>query len=148
PWQLALFPEEAQQEFWGDDPSALNSSSYNPTGKAERVAGGYTLSGRWSFSSGCDHCRGVMLGAMPGTRDVPGIGKVPDMRSFLLLPGQYKIDDNWHVSGLRATGSKDIVVDGAFVPEHRSQSHLDYSLGAPLPGQEKNDGVLYRLPWS
>jgi 3-hydroxy-9,10-secoandrosta-1,3,5(10)-triene-9,17-dione monooxygenase len=148
PWQLALFPDEAQQEMWGEDPSALHSSSYNPTGKAERAPGGYRLSGRWSFSSGCDHCRGVNLGAITGARELPGGGHAPELRSFLLLPGQYRIDDNWHVAGLRGTGSKDIVVDGAFVPEHRTQSHVDYALGLPLPGQEKNDGPLYRLPWS
>jgi len=142
PWQLALFDERAQQEMWGDDPATMHSSSYNPTGKAERVDGGYTVSGRWSFSSGCDHCRGVNLGAI-----VRG-GDMPEFRSFLLVPGQYRIDDNWHVVGLKATGSKDIVVDETFVPEHRTQSHLDYAFGKPLPGQERNDGPLYRLPWS
>jgi len=147
PWQLALFPEEAQQEMWGADPTTMHSSSYNPTGKAEKAPGGYKLFGRWSFSSGCDHCRGVNLGAIAGARDVGG-GQLPDFRSFLLLGGQYRIEDNWHVAGLRGTGSKDIVVDGAFVPEHRTQSHLDYALGLPLPGQERNDGPLYRLPWS
>jgi 3-hydroxy-9,10-secoandrosta-1,3,5(10)-triene-9,17-dione monooxygenase len=148
PWQLALFPEEAQQELWGSDPSALPSSSYNPTGKAVKVAGGWELSGRWSFSSGCDHCRGVILGAVAGARELPGGGSAPEMRSFLLLAGQYEIDDNWHVAGLRGTGSKDIVVHGAFVPEHRTQAHLDYALGLPLAGQEKNDGPLYRLPFA
>ncbi|HTO68356.1 MAG TPA: acyl-CoA dehydrogenase [Myxococcota bacterium] len=148
PWQVALFPEEAQQELWGRDPSALPSSSYNPTGKAVKVAGGWELSGRWSFSSGCDHARGVVLGAAAGARELPGGGSAPDLRSFLLLAGQYEIDDNWHVAGLRATGSKDIVVTGAFVPEHRTQSHLDYQLGAPLPGQVKNDGPLYRMPFT
>jgi 3-hydroxy-9,10-secoandrosta-1,3,5(10)-triene-9,17-dione monooxygenase len=147
PWQLALFAEEAQQDMWGEDPSALHSSSYNPTGKAEAKPGGYELSGRWSFSSGCDHCRGVNLGAITGAREV-GEATLPDFRSFLLLPGQYRIEDNWHVAGLRGTGSKDIVVDGAFVPEHRTQSHLDYALDLPLPGRERNDGPLYRLPWS
>ncbi len=147
PWQLALFPEEAQQEMWGDDPTTMHSSSYNPTGKAEKAPGGYKVRGRWSFSSGCDHCRGVNLGAIVGTRDVAG-KQVPDFRSFLLLAGQYRIEDNWHVAGLRGTGSKDIVVDDAFVPEHRTQSHLDYAFGLPLPGQEKNDGPLYRMPWS
>ena len=142
PWQLALFDERAQREMWGDDAATMHSSSYNPTGKAERVDGGYTVSGRWSFSSGCDHCRGVNLGAV-----VRG-GEMPEFRSFLLLPGQYRIDDNWHVAGLKATGSKDIVVDETFVPEHRTQSHLDYAFGRPLPGQERNDGALYRLPWS
>jgi 3-hydroxy-9,10-secoandrosta-1,3,5(10)-triene-9,17-dione monooxygenase len=147
PWQLALFPEQAQQELWGEDPTTLFSSSYYPTGKAEKVAGGWRLSGRWSFSSGCDHCRGVMLGAIPGAREIDGKA-LPDLRSFLLQPEQYRIEDNWHVAGLRGTGSKDIVVDGALVPEHRSQSHLDYALNLPLPGRERNDGPLYRLPQS
>ena len=42
PWQLALFPEEAQQELWGNDPTTMHSSSYNPTGKAVKVDGGYS----------------------------------------------------------------------------------------------------------
>jgi len=147
PWQLALFPEEAQQEMWGEDPTTMHSSSYNPTGRAEKVAGGYRLSGRWSFSSGCDHCRGVNLGAVPGTRKI-GAAELPDFRSFLLFPDQYRIEDNWKVAGLKGTGSKDVVVEHAFVPEHRSQSHLDYAMNAPLPGREKNAGPLYRMPWS
>jgi 3-hydroxy-9,10-secoandrosta-1,3,5(10)-triene-9,17-dione monooxygenase len=147
PWQLALFDERAQREIWEKDPAAMHSSSYNPTGKAEKVAGGYKLSGRWSFSSGCDLCRGVILGAICGTRDV-GDKQVPDFRSFILLADQYRIDDNWHVAGLRGTGSKDIVVEDAFVPEYRTQSHIDYALGLPLPGQKLNAGPLYRMPWS
>ena len=147
PWQLALFPAQAQRDLWGEDPTSMHSSSYNPTGKAERVSGGYRVSGRWSFSSGCDHCRGVNLGAIAGTREIAG-ATMPDFRSFLLLEGEYRIEDNWHVAGLRGTGSKDIVVEGAFVPEHRTQSHLDYALNLPLPGRDRNDGPLYRLPWS
>lgn len=142
PWQLALFDERAQEAMWGDDPATLHSSSYYPTGKAERVDGGYRVSGRWSFSSGCDHCSGVNLGAI-----VRG-GEVPDFRSFLLLPDQYRIEDNWNVAGLKATGSKDIVVEETFVPEHFTQSHLDYAMGVALPGQQRNEGVLYRLPQS
>src|SRR5437016_7557413 len=144
PWQLALFPDKAQQEMWGDDPAAMHSSSYNPTGKAEKVAGGYKVSGRWSFSSGCDHCRGVMLGAICGSREIAG-NQVRDFRSVLLMRDQYRIDDNWHVAGLRGTGSKDIVVEETFVPDFRTQSHLDYAMNLPLPGQEVNQGPLYRL---
>ena len=147
PWQLALFDDRAQRELWDNDPAAMHSSSYNPTGKAEKVSGGYRLSGRWSFSSGCDHCRGVMLGALCGSREVAG-NQVRDFRSFLLMRDQYRIDDNWHVAGLKGTGSKDIVVEDAFVPEYRTQSHLDYAMNLPLPGQEVNQGPLYRLPWS
>src|SRR5436309_7663204 len=111
PWQLALFDERAQEEMWGNDPATMHSSSYNPTGHAEKVDGGYHVWGRWSFSSGCDHCRGVNLGAV-----LPA-GPIADFRSFLLLPDQYRIEDNWHVAGLKGTGSKDIVVDETFVPE-------------------------------
>jgi 3-hydroxy-9,10-secoandrosta-1,3,5(10)-triene-9,17-dione monooxygenase len=145
PWQLALFDDEAQHVMWSDDPTTMHSSSYNPTGTAVAVAGGYLVSGRWSFSSGCDHCRGVNLGAIVKRDGATGI---PDFRSFLLLPGEYRIDDTWFVSGLKGTGSKDIVVDEVFVPELRTQSHVDYALGAPLPGQALNNGPLYRLPWS
>jgi len=148
PWQLALFPEEAQQEMWGDDPTKMHSSSYNPTGKAEKVPGGYKVYGRWSFSSGCDHCQAVNLGAIAGGRDLGGGQQAPDFRSFLLHRDQYRIEDNWHVAGLRGTGSKDIVVEDAFVPEYRTQSHLDYTTNAPLPGQVVNEGTLYRLPFS
>src|SRR5215472_3834166 len=147
PWQLALFDDAAQRELWGEDATTMHSSSYNPTGKAEKVAGGYKVSGRWSFSSGCDHCRAVMLGAICGSREIAG-KPVRDFRSFLLPRDQYQIDDNWHVAGLQGTGSKDIVVEGAFVPDHRSQSHIDYATNLPLPGQRLNDGPLYRLPWS
>lgn len=144
PWQLALFPDEAQQEMWGEDPERMHSSSYNPTGKAERVDGGYRLWGRWSFSSGCDHCAAVNLGAIIRTTDAT----IPEFRSFVLYRDQYRIEDNWNVAGLQATGSKDIVVEETFVPEHRSQSHLDYALGRALPGREVNPAALYRLPWS
>lgn len=147
PWQLALFAEEAQEEMWADDPARMHSSSYNPTGTARRVDGGYEVSGRWSFSSGCDHCEGVNLGAI--VRPAEGeTALIPEYRSFLLQPDQYVIDDTWNVAGLRGTGSKDIVVEATFVPEHRSQSHLDYALSLPLPGQEVNPGPLYRMPWS
>jgi 3-hydroxy-9,10-secoandrosta-1,3,5(10)-triene-9,17-dione monooxygenase len=146
PWQLALFDDDAQRELWGEDPTTMHSSSYYPTGTAVAVDGGYEVSGRWSFSSGCDHCRGVNLGAV--VPDQRGAGDLADFRSFLLLEGDYRIDDTWHVAGLRGTGSKDIVVDGVFVPAHRTQSHTEYAMGNFLPGQERNDGPLYRLPQS
>lgn len=147
PWQLALFPDEMQQEVWGEDPAVMHSSSYAPTGKAQKVKGGYQLSGRWSFSSGCDHCQWVILGAIAGGVEIEG-SQVPDLRSFMLPRRDYTIEDNWYVAGLCGTGSKDIVVDAAFVPEYRSQSHWDYTLGRELPGWKINQSPLYRLPFA
>lgn len=147
PWHTALYSKETQDEVWGEAPTTMNSSSYAPTGNAERVAGGFRVSGRWSFSSGCDHCRWVNLGAIAGGIDVDG-REMPDFRSFLLPRKDYRIDDNWHVAGLAGTGSKDIVVNGAFVPDHRSMSHWDLTLGRPMPGWELNPAPLYRLPFA
>src|SRR5262249_35880889 len=140
-WQLGLFPEQAQRDVWGRDTSVLISSSYAPTGKVERVEGGFRLSGRWSFSSGCDNCQWVFLGGV-----APSEGPLPDMRTYLLPRRDYAIDDNWRVAGLCGTGSKDIVVEGAFVPEHRTHRFVDaFSLSSP--GQSVNPGPLYRLPF-
>src|SRR5215472_15635647 len=118
PWQLALFPERAQEEVWGADPGTRMSSSYAPTGRAHTADGGYRLDGRWSFSSGCDHANWVLLGGIVLDED----GKPVDFRTFLLPAADYTIDDVWDTVGLRGTGSNDIVVDDVFVPEHRSLS--------------------------
>ena len=142
PWQLALFPPAAQDEVWAGDPATRMSSSYAPTGRAEAVDGGHRLTGRWSFSSGCDHATWVLLGAI-----VPeGDGRSADFRTFLLPASDYVIDDVWDTVGLRGTGSNDIVVDGAFVPEHRSLSFVDV-FRCRCPGHEVNTAPLYRLPY-
>jgi 3-hydroxy-9,10-secoandrosta-1,3,5(10)-triene-9,17-dione monooxygenase len=141
PWHLALFPLQAQQEVWGTDPATRISSSYAPTGKAEAVPGGYRLTGRWSFSSGCSHATWVLLGGI-----VLDDGKPVDFRTFVLPASDYAIDDVWDTVGLRGTGSNDIVVEGAFVPEHRSLSFTDVSR-CKVPGQEANPAPLYRLPY-
>lgn len=138
-WQLALFPEAAQREVWGERPGSQISSSYAPTGKIEVLDGGYRLRGRWSFSSGCDHCEWVFLGGI-----VPG--DAPDMRTFLLPRSDYEIDDTWHVAGLCGSGSKDIVVEDAFVPEHRTHRFLD-GFRLDSPGNDRNRGPVYRLPF-
>ncbi len=150
PWQLSLYDDETQAEIWADDPTWNASSSYAPTGKVEVVDGGYRLSGRWSFSSGSDHCQGVILGGFGGTAEVaPGM-EVPNYGSALLLRDQYVIEDTWHVQGSRGTGSKDIVVEGAFIPARRFLSHplYEYVEGRPAPGQATNPQALYRMPWA
>ncbi|GAA0951254.1 hypothetical protein [Actinocorallia libanotica] len=149
PWQIALFPEETQAEIWGEDPARRLASSYTPTGRVEKAPGGYRVSGRWSFSSGSGICDGVILGGIAGRREVNGT-EYPDFTSVILDRADYRIEDTWNVAGLRGTGSNDIVVDDVFVPEHRGQSHVLYThgLGTPLPGQELNDGPLYRTPWA
>jgi 3-hydroxy-9,10-secoandrosta-1,3,5(10)-triene-9,17-dione monooxygenase len=142
-WHLALFPPQAQEDVWGEDTSIQVSTSLAPTGTVERVNGGFRLRGRWSFSSGCDYCRWVALGGMAPANDS---GDAPEARVFLLPRRDYAIEDNWHVVGLCGTGSKDIVVLDAFVPEYRTHSYLD-AFHLRNPGAALNDGPLYRIPF-
>jgi 3-hydroxy-9,10-secoandrosta-1,3,5(10)-triene-9,17-dione monooxygenase len=142
-WHLAIFPPQAQEDVWGEDTSVQLSTSLAPTGTVERVDGGFRLSGRWSFSSGCDFCQWAVLGGLPPPAEG---GQPPDARVFLVPRRDYVIDDNWHVMGLCATGSKDIVVNGAFVPEYRTHSYLD-AFHLKHPGAAINDAPLYRLPF-
>ena len=88
PWQLALFPEQTQLEIWGADPARMHSSSYAPSGKADKVSGGYRLSGRWSLSSGSDHGTAVNVGVMAGLKDLGGGFELPDFRSMLAVEGE------------------------------------------------------------
>ena len=137
-FQIALMDARAQEDVWGEDIHTRISSSYAPLGKVEPVEGGFRLSGRWGWSSGCDHCSWVLLGAI-----VPGEG----FRTFLLPRSDYEIIDTWHSMGLQGTGSNDIVVEGTFVPEYRTHKQADGFHGTN-PGIEVNEAPLYRLPWA
>jgi 3-hydroxy-9,10-secoandrosta-1,3,5(10)-triene-9,17-dione monooxygenase len=144
PFQLGLFDPKAQADVWSKDDATLVSSSYQPVGKVERVDGGFRLSGRWGFSSGCDHCQWTFLGSL-----IPSLepGGPPEMRTFLLPRSDYQIVHDWNVFGLQATGSHGIIVDKAFVPEHRTHRAVDGYL-CKNPGQVQNTAPLFRLPWA
>lgn len=145
PYELALFDDRAQREVWGTDGSTLASSSYQPVGKVTRVEGGFRLSGQWGFSTGSIHCDWVLLGAV-----VPPLneGDPFDMRTFLLPRSDYRIDtEAWQVFGLQGTGSHDIIVEDAFVPEYRTHKAIDGFTGNN-PGLAENTAPLYTLPWA
>jgi 3-hydroxy-9,10-secoandrosta-1,3,5(10)-triene-9,17-dione monooxygenase len=142
-WHVAILPPQAQQDVWGADDSVQLSTSLAPTGTVERAPGGFRIKGRWSFSSGCDHCGWAVLG---GAAPPASPGEPPDPRVFLVPRGDYRIDDNWRVVGLCATGSKDIVVEDAFVPEYRTHSYRD-AFALNHPGAAVNEAPLYRLPF-
>ena len=142
PWQVALFADEAQQAVWGSDTTTRLSSSYAPTGKAVQTEGGFQLSGKWSFSSGCDHCQWVLLGGLVFNAE----NQVVDFRTFMVPRESYQIIDVWHMVGLSGTGSNDIVVDDVFIPEAFTLSMGDTGRCFG-PGQEQNTSDLYKLPF-
>lgn len=143
-WQLALFDERAAQDVWSEDPEVLISSSYAPVGKVVPVDGGFRLSGRWSFSSGSEHCQWVFLGAVVPTPEAPF--DMSNYRTFLVPIADYEIVDNWDVVGLQGTGSHDVVVDDAFVPDYRTHKVID-GFNCDNPGNAVNTAPLYRMPF-
>lgn len=140
PWQIALFDDKVQGEVWGEDPDTWVSSSYMPGGRMTPVDGGFTLNGRWSFSSGCDHCDWAILGVMVDR----GEGANPEMWNVLIPRSEYRIEDTWYTMGLRGTGSNDIIVEDLFVPQYRAID-LIKMFSWKSPGLATNTGPLYRL---
>ncbi|PRD96772.1 acyl-CoA dehydrogenase family protein [Burkholderia ambifaria] len=143
-WQLALFDERAQRDVWGKDPATLIASTYMPVGRVTPVDDGFRLSGHWKFSSGSELCEWVFLGALVP----PAVaGEPPEYRTFLLPKSDYRIEQDWDVLGLRATGSHDIVVDDVFVPAYRTHKAIDGMMGTS-PGLAVNDAPLFKLPFA
>jgi 3-hydroxy-9,10-secoandrosta-1,3,5(10)-triene-9,17-dione monooxygenase len=138
---LCYFPLEAQQEFWAE--RKLSASSFMPGGKLAAAPGGFRLSGKWSFCSGVDASDWMILAAMAGmvSTDPP----IPDIRFVLVPKSDCTVIDDWHVIGLRGTGSKSVAVEDAFVPEHRMVRLADLSQGT-TPGSKLHDNPLYRIP--
>ena len=140
-WQLNLMDAEAAEEVWKDDPAVLISSSYAPVGLVEAVEGGYKLSGRWSFSSGCEHCKWVFLGGVVPVEGEPW--DIKNYRTFLVPIKDYTIEKNWDVVGLKATGSHDIELTDVFVPDYRTHRMLEDA----LTDKHKDKRPLYQLPF-
>ena len=125
-WLVGNFPRACQDEVWGDDPGTIVCGSYAPAGTCEVVDGGYRVAGSWSYASNVDNSSWALIGVFfpPATDDGP------PLPGFLLVPeSDYTVHDDWHVTGLVATGSKDVVCQDVFVPEHRRVSFAELSSG-------------------
>ena len=126
-WIIASMPERGQLDVWGENPHAVASSSLAPRGVARSVPGGYRLSGRYPFSSGCGHAQWAIVGAFC---DEPG----RDQRYMLVPMSEVEILDDWEVVGLRASGSKTLILEDVFIPDHRTALLGDMAKGNP-PGR-------------
>src|SRR2546427_62912 len=143
-WMLALYDERAQEEVWGKNPESLIASGIAyPQGRGRRVDGGFVVSGFWNFSSGVDVSDWNMLAVM--VRDGE---RVVDHRMCLVPRGEYEVVDDWHVLGMRSTGSKSVKTSELFVPEHRALSMYLARGGNEFPGASVTTNPLFRVPLS
>jgi len=113
-WLLGLFDEALQHEIFTSAPFILAPGSVNPRGGMARIVdGGYELTGRWKFATGVVHADWVLLSTMVETDDEPV------QRLCIVRPADITVEDTWHVDGMAATGSRDIVADRVFVPDRQ-----------------------------
>jgi len=141
-WNIAQFALRAQEDVWGADPGALAATGLAfPCGRAQPVEGGYVVTGKWPFGSGVDAAQWMLAGAMTerGTAS-------PERRFFLVPRADFRSLENWHAFGLAGTGSHDVEVSGAFVPEHRSLAAEVFAGGLDVPGGKVHANPSYRLP--
>lgn len=150
PWHLALCHPKVQEEVWGKDPDTWIASPYAPLGKAVPTGDGYVLNGRWSFSSGTDHCQWIFLGGVISDADGNPTSQPPKSLHFILPRSDYEIvEDSWNVVGLKGTGSKDIIVKDAFIPEYRTIDTFGMrEAGNPAGGRSGRTDPLYAMPFS
>jgi 3-hydroxy-9,10-secoandrosta-1,3,5(10)-triene-9,17-dione monooxygenase len=149
-WELAQADPRLQAEVWGEDAPLGNdtwvASPYAPMGRAIPVEGGYRFSGRWPFSSGTDGCQWIVLGGMVADENGEAL-KPPVVKHFFLPRSDYEIDhDSWNVMGLKGTGSKDIIITDAFIPDYRVlDQEFIYSGGAAAA--QRPGSSLYAMPF-
>jgi len=140
-WVHGMLGQEAQDEVWGKTPEAIIASAFPTRGaSATPVEGGFVVDGRWSFTSGVDHCEWSHLNLL-----VPRPGQ-PPQHYFAAVPARdYTIIDDWHVAGMRGTGSKSIDLTKIFVPAHRALD-THQCVGGPTAGSALSPGPLFRMP--
>lgn len=121
---LVGLPRASFDRIVGVAPEVIVAGVFRPAGTAMPVDGGYRVSGRWSFASGCEHATWI-YGNCIETAGVTEEDGPPQMRIAVFSPSEVTIEDTWHVSGLRGTGSHHFRVDDVFVPIDRTLDPLE-----------------------
>lgn len=111
---LASLPRATFDALYAGGPDAFVGGAFNPSGAAVPVEGGYRVSGRWAFASGCQHCHWLYANC------IEEHGGVPRIRTVLFSPAEIEIEDTWSVSGLCGTGSHHFRADNVLVPAART----------------------------
>jgi alkylation response protein AidB-like acyl-CoA dehydrogenase len=136
----AYLPRDAAEYMFGRDRRAVLAWGAGPSGQAVPVAGGFRVTGRWSYASGSRHSN--WLGGLCPIIEADGSPRLepdggPMIRSFVFPKAQAQVIDDWHVLGLRGTGSDSYAITDLFVPE---AFHFLRTVPAP------HRGALYRMP--
>ena len=135
--------KRGQDEIFGNGPDVLVASSVAPVGTLVAADGGFRLAGKWSFASGVEHASWIIVGA---NLKSGGTSTPPDYVFCFVRASDVSLIDDWHVAGLRATGSKSVELEDVFVPRHRVVLLKTVQDGT-APGLALHRQPFYRLPW-
>jgi len=135
----ARMPTAAARAIWIDTPRSVVANTPQANAQAIVVSGGYRVTGRQGFSTGCRHASWLAAHATVTEQGRPRLDDgQPEMRYCFVPRAEAQLLDTWQVRGMRGTGTNHFQVDDVFVPEDRTVK----SVTAPLIEQ----GPLYRLP--
>jgi 3-hydroxy-9,10-secoandrosta-1,3,5(10)-triene-9,17-dione monooxygenase len=144
-WLLSHFPAEGQDDVYGNDPDAVVAAVILPRGRAVQTADGYRLEGVWAFASGSERASWLLLGAAVVDGDTGG-DNVVDEGVFIVPTSDVTYMDDWFVTGLRATGSCTVKLDGLDVAPHRFLSLRGLIMGNSPGGHLHSDWVQRCAP--
>jgi indole-3-acetate monooxygenase len=135
----AFVPPESAKEVYASGPNVLLPGTSAPNGRAVPVEGGYRLRGRWPLASGSQHGDWLGVVALVFDGDAPRLDAhgVPDFKSMFLPRHDCELLDTWYSLGMHGTGSTDLMVSDAFVPERHVFS--------VFTGRPQVAGALYNL---
>ena len=135
-------PAKGVEEYLSGDPDSIIAGAVFPPGMAIPVEGGYRITGRWPFCSGCQHADWLIETALIYDGEEPRRGEDgnPLQAIFSLPAADVRILDTWNTIGMCGTGSHDVVVADCFVPASR------FGLLGPVKElREPLSGPLYRF---
>lgn len=138
-WMAGVFPDHVQDEVFAD-PDVRICGTLSPSGRAEPVDGGFLLTGQWGFISGALHAQWQEIIAMTPTPD----GGMQPLMALVPL-ADLEIVDDWHVAGLRGSGSVSTAAREVFVPAERTMPLVDV-LTQQYRSQANADAAMYRTP--
>ncbi|MCX4458636.1 acyl-CoA dehydrogenase family protein (plasmid) [Streptomyces sp. NBC_01340] len=141
-----MAPSAAREIFPSLD--LITAGAIPPKGRAERVPGGYRVTGDWQFGSGITHCDRVVAGVLvyrdgePEPNPLP-VGGRAHWRMIVARPEQFELSDTWFTTGLAGSGSLDYKAENLFIPEEHT-----FSFAAPaVPGPAATpDSILRPMP--
>lgn len=117
-WCIGLFPKQAQDDIWGENPAARVSGVLSPTATSVKAEGGQRVTGKWFWNSGSFHSDWAMLG-IPVVNDE---GQPVDQAVALVPRSDLGWEDTWFVAGMRSSGSNALIANDVFIPDHRIMS--------------------------